>query len=203
MKNLSTIFKLQLLVVIVLGITVSHSFAQNSNQNSRHISTKYEITFLIPEGSTKQPESTEENIIFLPDKSKFETGTGVNFAVIEEVNAAIISQSLARQESLETFAKGIIDGFQQADPGNKITLTEKKLVQIAGMNSVKVVAQASIANAPGVILRLVAITIPVPKHKRMYVFTITGIEKDFDKWLPIAEASANSFALIRAEPVKP
>lgn len=202
MKNLSILFKLQLLAIFVLSVGVGSSFAQQVKQDTRYVSTKYKFAFQAPKDSSKQSVSTEESVVFLGNQPNFERGSGVNLAVIEEENAAIISRNLLRDESLETFVSGMIEGFQE-NADNKISVIDKKRVRIAGLTSVRVSALVSFTNRPELKMRLVSFAIPVPQHKRMYVFTVTGVEKDFAKWLPVAEASVNTFALIRAAPVKP
>lgn len=190
MKNFRIKFQILLTIISLFG--VHDAFAQDK---SRYISSVYKVAFQTPEGTTKNARSTDERTFYDAVESKSQLKPRLEFAAISDrLATAKLSQQLGTAEGLEQFVAGAVSGFKAEIKGAEITVTEKKRIQLAGLNAVKFVASASISDIK---MRFASYTVVVPEHKRMYTFIVLAVNDDFDRWLTIAEKSVYSFALLK------
>jgi hypothetical protein len=67
-------------------------------------------------------------------------------------------------------------------------------VKIAGLDALKIIFST---NVYGTKSRKAMLVVPVPEHNRYYEFWVNAYDEYFDKWFANAEASINSFEVLK------
>lgn len=182
--------KFQILIAVILVLGVQYAFSQES----RYSNSSYKIAFLTPKASVKSAESTDKRIIYTGEPGKSGVAPRLELVVENFSNAHKLSQLLGTEKGMEQFVSGAIAGFKEELGSAELKVLEKKRIQLAGLNAVKLIASATVYD---VNLRLASFTVIVPEHDRMYNFIVIALDSDFDKWLPVAQTSVDSFEVLK------
>ena len=189
MKNIRTRMKFQILIAVVLLLGVSTAFSQES----RYKSDTFNIAFQTPHGAVKSTESTAKRIVYTGETGKSGVAPRLELVIDKASAPEEVSRLLGTEKGMEQFISGAMASFKEELGGTELKILEKKRVQLAKLNAVKLVASATVYDVK---LRLASFTVVVPEHARMYNFIIIALDSDFDKWLPIAQASVDSFEVL-------
>jgi PsbP len=187
MKILQLKTKLSFLAVLILMIGVSSISAQET----RYVSSAYNVAFQIPKNSSKSTDSTEKELYFEENGKR---GGLLQLSIDEETPAEYLSQILSSNTNRDALVQGFIKGLKEEIKGAETTILEKKEIKVIGLSSYKIVTSIVY---PNIKLRVATFFIPFPEHKRMYIFNITALDSDFERWHKIAEASVNSFEILK------
>jgi hypothetical protein len=192
MKNVQLKLKLSFLAAFVLLAGVLGASAQNQT-TSRYADNDYGVAFQIPKNSSKAASSSKNEVNFIENS---ELGSTLQFLVYDKLSAEDLSALLASEASKQAVINGFITGVKGGKKETEVEIVEKSDVKIGNLNAYK--ATVSIIMS-GIKLRAATFFVPVPEHKRLYSFSVIGLDSDFDRWYKIAETSINSFEIVKAK----
>ena len=188
--------KSRILFLTILLTVATGTLAQEAARKKRITIDAYRVSFQLPDDASKWPESTAEQTIFTGDQTKFGAKARLLFVVNEQKEAEAMSQRISTDEGVANFAESVTQELRQGNPKIPMTILEKKRLQMAGLNAVKVVTSYG---APGGKVRSAMYVVPVPEQRRMYSFIIIADDDFFDKWLAATETAVNSFELLKTD----